>query len=113
MDEPNNTNMEAKKGLEALEATGRFSVSEDLRRAMAEYPDLDLEAAPGTRVRPVYLDGKPYHGHDYDREQVAKHLKEGEIYTIANIECCSWSSSVELVEVPGVSFNSVCLSPVD
>jgi len=23
-----------------------------------------------------------------------------------------WSTSVELVEVPGVSFNSVCLSPV-
>jgi len=104
--------MDMKKGAEALEASGKFSISDDLRRVMAQYPDLDIYAPPGTKVRAVYLDGKPYHGGKYDHENVEKHLKEGEVYTIANMDVGGWSTSVELVEVPGVSFNSVCLSPV-
>lgn len=104
--------MDMKKGAEALEASGKFSISNDLRRVMADYPDLDIYAPPGTKVRAVYLDGKPYHGGEYDQQKIEKHLKEGEVYTIANIHVGGWSTSVELVEVPGVSFNSVCLSPV-
>ena len=100
------------EGAKALEASGEFSISNDLRRVMAEYPNLDIYAPPGTRVRAVYLDGKPYHGEKYDQETVVKHLKEGGVYTIANMNVGGWSTSVELVEVPGVSFNSVCLSPV-
>lgn len=104
--------MDMKKGAEALEASGKFSISDDLRKVMAEYPDLDIYAPAGTKVRAVYLDGKPYHGTEYDQEKVAKHLKEGEVYTIASMDVGVWSTSVELVEAPGVSFNSVCLSPI-
>ena len=70
---------------------------------MAEYPDLDIYAPPGTKVRAVYLDGKPYHGGKYDHETVVKHLKEGEVYTIANMDVGGWSTSVELVEFPGLA----------
>ena len=104
--------MDMNEGAKALEASGKFSISDDLRRVMAEYPDLDIYAPPGTKVRAVYLDGKPYHGGKYDHEVVVKHLKQGEVYTIANMDVGGWSTSVELVEFPDVWFNSVCLSPV-
>lgn len=99
------------KTAKALEESGKFSIHEDLRAVMAQYPDLDIYAPVGTKVRPVFYKGEPYHGSNYDKENVAKHLKEDGIYTIDSMEVGNWSTDVYLVEVPNVRFNSVCLSP--
>ena len=48
-----------------------------------------------------------YNGLDWQREEAAKVLKEGESYTVKSVDVGSWSSTVELVEVPGLHFNSV------
>lgn len=46
-------------------------------------------------------------GYEYDQEKVRKHLHVGEVYTVDTVSIDSFHSDVTLIEVPGVSFNSV------
>lgn len=71
---------------------------------------MDIYAKHGTKVVPVYKDGKPLNGSEYDKEKIAKHLPEGSVFTVESTDVHNWSTDVYLVEVPGVAFNSVCLA---
>ncbi len=46
-------------------------------------------------------------GHDFQKEEVKKHLKIGDTYTIERTVVHSSSTSVVLQEFPNISFNSV------
>lgn len=50
---------------------------------------------------------KPGNGYPHDQKVAAKHLTEGESYTVDKVEVHSWHTKIWLKEVPDVSFNSV------
>lgn len=90
----------------------KVSDSDDLKSVMAQYPDMDIYAPAGTKVRPIYYKGEPCNGTDYDKTLVKRHLAEGATFTVESTDVHNWSTDVHLEEVPHVAFNSVCLSPV-
>ncbi len=73
------------------------------------FEPMDIWAPSGTKVRPIYENGEPKNGYPFDIEQVQKHLKQGEFYTVDRTEVHSSTTDVYLKEFPGVRFNSVCL----
>jgi len=69
---------------------------------------MDIYAEPGTKVRFAY----PDNGYDFHKKVAAKHLTEGEIYTVKITDVGSFHTDVYLNEVPGVAFNSVMFESV-
>jgi len=68
-------------------------------------------ALPGHKVR--LQDYTPGHlGYASQREELARYLTVGQIYTVQQTRIFSSSSTVEVVEVPGVSFNTVFFESV-
>jgi hypothetical protein len=68
-------------------------------------------ALPGHQVRLVnYTPG--HLGYASQREELARYLTIGQIYTVQQTRIFASSSLVELVEVPGVSFNTVFFKSV-
>jgi len=65
--------------------------------------EMDVESPPGTRI--VFR--RPDAGYPGDQARVAKHLTLGATYTIDRMLVESWHTTVFLVEVPHVGFNSV------
>lgn len=63
----------------------------------------------GTKVRYAY----PEHGMECDHRQCSKYLEEGKVYTVKSCTAYSSSTSVELEEVTGQTFNSVMFAPAD
>jgi len=61
------------------------------------------EWRPGDRVAFAY----PTHGRPRDQALARSVLQVARTYTIASIEVERWSSSLTLVEVPGLQFNTV------
>lgn len=74
-----------------------------------EFIGMNIYAPAGTKVRAVYKDGKPQNGYDHHKDTVAKHLKEGEWYTVESTDVGNWHTDVYLQEFPKVAFNSACL----
>lgn len=69
---------------------------------------MDLTTVKGAKVKFTHPDaGYPHHV-----TTAKKHLTEGAEYTVKNLTVGGWSTAVELVEVPGVAFNSVQFSNV-
>lgn len=52
-------------------------------------------------------------GHDWQKEEVKKHLEFGKHYTVEKTIVHGFSSEVYLKEIPGVSFNTVFFKNVD
>lgn len=74
---------------------------------------MNIYAKEGTKVTPVFKDGKAIGGYDSDAKQVEKYLKEGEWYTVDHTDIHNWSTDVYLQEFPNTSFNSVCFVDED
>jgi len=53
---------------------------------------------------------QPNNGYNCDQERAKEHLVVGNIYTIDHTNVHPFSTSVSLIEVPGVLFNSVLFS---
>ena len=70
---------------------------------------MNIYALKGHKVRLVYTE-MAYH---YQTEDIKKHLKLGEIYTIEETEVYGEFTNVYLQEVPGVSFNSTAFEDVE
>lgn len=68
---------------------------------------MNIYSKHGDKVR---LDG--LYGLNFDKNWANKHLTIGDIYTVDHTEVHSFSTKVFLVEVPGISFNSVLFSDV-
>jgi len=67
---------------------------------------MDIYSPPGTKVKFKF----PNAGYDPDVELAAKHLKIGATYTVARTTVHRSSTDVELVEHPGILFNSAHFS---
>jgi len=63
---------------------------------------MNIYAVNGHKVR--FL-GK--NGYDYELEQAMKVLEVNKEYTVERTEVHDWSTTVYLIEVPNVGFNSV------
>ena len=66
---------------------------------------MEIFAVKGHKV--VVTDKSRKNGYEYDTEKVDEHLEVGKEYTVDYTDVGNWSTKVYLVEVPGVSFNSV------
>ena len=77
-----------------------FSIDPD-NPAMA-YDPMPLDTSVGTRVR---FTG--YGGYDWQQKKARELLTVDAIYTVANLDVGDWSSSVQLEEKPGHTFNAV------
>lgn len=69
---------------------------------------MDIWTPPGTKIK-----FDKVAGYDYDKELVSKHLVKGQIYTVYKCDVSNWTSEVELVEFPGVHFNTVCFENLE
>ena len=76
-------------------------------------PMMDIWSPKGTRVTPVYVDGKPQGGYPHHAETVKRYLAEGAVYTVERTEVDRCHTDVFLQEVLGVAFNSVCFTSAD
>jgi hypothetical protein len=74
-----------------------------------EFPSMDIYSRRGTKVVFCF----PQNGYDFDKDIANKCLFVGHIYTVDWIDVHSCSSSVHLVEVPGVSFNTVLFGDLE
>jgi hypothetical protein len=74
-----------------------------------EFPSMNIYSNRGTKVVFCF----PKNGYPSDQDQANKYLIVGQIYTVDWIDVNSCSSSVHLVEVSGVSFNSVLFGSLD
>lgn len=52
-------------------------------------------------------------GYEYQKQDLKKHLKLGEIYTVQRTDVYSSFTRVYLKEVPDIEFNSVCFEDVN
>lgn len=80
-------------------------------RIEAERPQsdsMDIYSAPGTRV--VYMG---INGYGSERDFANICLSIGGTYTVSMIDVGGWSSSVELLELPGKWFNTVMFRNAD
>ena len=66
---------------------------------------MDLDTKEGAII--LVTKTTAHNGYDMQQEDVAIHLKIGELYTLDNIEVGGFSSIVHLKEFPDKSFNSV------
>ena len=97
--------------LKKLEAEGWKANAERNAKKEAERPPsptMDIYSEVGTRI--VYTGTN---GYDGDREQANRCLSIGGTYTVKKIDVEAWSSSVELLEVPGKYFNTVMFRESD
>ena len=65
-------------------------------------PPMSIRSKPGDRV--VFM-GR--NGYNYELEEAKRCLSIGGTYTIKRIDVHNWSSSIELLEIPGKYFNTV------
>jgi hypothetical protein len=72
---------------------------------LLDAPSMSLEAKTGHKVTVTKESIK--NGSDYDRENAAKYLEVGKVYTVEDLDVHDWSSSVILQEIPNQEFNSV------
>lgn len=75
-------------------------------------PVMDIWSPRGTKVTPIYVDGKVFGGYPFHARTAERYLKEGSIYTVDRTDVDRSHTDVFLQEVPGVAFNSVCLAHV-
>ncbi len=68
-----------------------------------------LGATSGTRIRLV----RPNAGYDPDIKRVSELLTEGSVYTVAQLRVGDSHSTVVLVEIPGMRFNTVHFDEVE
>lgn len=68
---------------------------------------MNIYANTGDQVRFINKNGL-----QSDLEKAQEYLQPGEIYTVDRVYIGNWSSKVYLMEVPGVSFNTVCFEDV-
>ena len=64
---------------------------------------MDIYSGNGTKVRLT----RPTSGYTHDVKQVAKHLIEGNTYTVDRTVVHQSSSNVYLIEIPNESFNTI------
>lgn len=91
----------------------RHELADSLAEAAGLPRVMNTHAKAGTRVTPVYRDGRVFGGYPAQAATAERYLKEGEVYTVESTDVGSWNTTVYLKEVPGVGFNSVCLAEVD
>lgn len=69
---------------------------------------MDIRAPYMTPVIVVHDDiGNVLNGTPSDKELVAQHLKLDTVYYVHHTDVGDWATKVYLMEVPGVTFNSV------
>lgn len=66
-------------------------------------PSLDLAEKEGDLIRYYFPDS----GYIGDQFQASQHLKVGQTYTVRRLDVGSSSSTVQVVELPGLNFNTV------
>jgi hypothetical protein len=69
-------------------------------------PYMSIKSRPGDKV----VFSNPRSGTRRDQVNAAKYLKENQTYTLSGIDVHGFPADVQLVEVPGVTFNSVQFS---
>ncbi|PIC81061.1 hypothetical protein CSV75_04590 [Sporosarcina sp. P18a] len=79
------------------------SIGRMIDENQARFPTMKLETKDGSKVIFKY----PENGRQSDSDRASKHLKVDEIYTVKKISVGGSSSAVELIEVPGIAFNTV------
>lgn len=65
-------------------------------------PSMRLDTQPGERVRYEFT----MNGWDSDKETAQRYLSPGCEYTVKHMYVGNWTSYVELVERPGIHFNT-------
>lgn len=73
---------------------------------------MENDAPHGTSVSVITKNGEIWNGMDYDKKQVAKYLKIGEVYHVDYTDIHAWATTVYLIEFPDIGFNSVNLKEV-
>ena len=79
------------------------SISSMIDESQKLFPTMDLGTKEGSEVIFKY----PENGRRSDSDRAAKYLKVDGVYTVKNISVGGSSSVVELIEVPGIAFNTV------
>lgn len=97
-----------KRFLDAVKAGQVECFSVDPDNPALAYDPMPLESEGGDRVR---FTG--YGGYESQQEHARKFLTVDAVYTVRHMEVGGWSSSVELVEVPGEFFNSVMFAAAE
>jgi len=69
---------------------------------------MDLETPGGSKIRFSFPDA----GYPYDQNTAKKFLKVNKIYTVDYVISGDWESTVYLVEVPSMPFNTVLFENV-
>lgn len=64
---------------------------------------MDIRAEPGSRIKFVY----PDNGYSVHQATAKQYLRPDHVYTVELVDVSAYHTDVFLVEVPGVSFNSV------
>lgn len=70
---------------------------------------MNIYAPPGSKIKYSEFNN----GYRYDKNIAEKHLIRGEIYTVLRTDVSNYHTSVYLVEVPNIGFNSVMFSDVN
>lgn len=78
-------------------------ISKQIDEAEKLNPTMHIQSNPGTKVVFKY----PDNGYKYDSELASKKLLYNAIYTVKVINIGQSHSYVELVEKPGIKFNTV------
>jgi putative FmdB family regulatory protein len=65
---------------------------------------MNIHSEPGSLVRFAH----PNNGYKSESDLAKKHLTLNEIYTVQYTVVHNWSTDVRLLEVPDITFNSVC-----
>lgn len=68
---------------------------------------MDIYAKPGTKVRYTATGG-----YDGDRQLATKHIEEGAVLTVKEIDVGNFMSYVEFEEIPGINFNTVMFEEI-
>jgi hypothetical protein len=79
-----------------------------LRRKDELPQTMDIYSKWGSKIRYDFVGN----GHPHDQETAKKHLHPGQVYTLSEARIGGSSTSIKVVEVPGVWFNSVMFSNV-
>lgn len=78
-------------------------ISEQINENEKQNPTMDINSEPGTKVIFKY----PDNGRKYDSELACKELLYRGVYTVKRIDVGGFCSYVELIEKPGIEFNTV------
>lgn len=68
---------------------------------------VSMTAPRGTKVTPIFVDGEPSGGSDFDNQQIEfRKLQEGKIYWIDKCYPFTWKDCITLIGFPEYIFNA-------